>query len=586
MTNENFGVVRKNAPDSQGATSREVNFSSVGLIGKFRRQYKEAFECEGMTKTELIFGERLSSWYSHDVAKGFFDNQEGGSLVVKSAYNVDSTQSSALIKDQAVEDLFEIKSAYLGLDSFGAYGNNVGYTIETGYRFTTSVFSPIAASDMFGILSAITDIKVGDILKFETTGGDVYKKVASVEESSKKVFFESAFDAVKTAVATDVVGVMGVKIRTYLKMENGRIDEVSRDTGTYFCSMNPDDVENYIVKIHESNTHIRIIDKLSESTPSLLFPVDVTSISFLTGGTDGTFSAMPTDDDAFEDFSIVSIMNSDIFTRDYYDALEIKMRNREKTDFPVVGQQLPNNMSATQLIQYGQAQQRSDDVLKTVSGKWLYVKNPFTSSPSAAPREVPAVGHLLGLHIATMNNLGVHEAPNQETLPILGAIGVVGSKLKPSEITSIAKAGINIFQDIQGKGIILQSFFTPSTSTAWQWATTLYVRNYVGERAKALSTTYKGGPNSDSRISINKDSINFMMYDLYEKGSTGRTASGEFFGQQKLENGKLQPLSELYTVLMDPRDNTPAILQTGKRIALIRFQFVAQTTIIELWVGI
>ena len=43
MTNENFGVVRKNAPDSQGATSREVNFSSVGLIGKFRHQFKEVF---------------------------------------------------------------------------------------------------------------------------------------------------------------------------------------------------------------------------------------------------------------------------------------------------------------------------------------------------------------------------------------------------------------------------------------------------------------------------------------------------------------------------------------------------------------
>lgn len=598
-----LGVNGDNLPTKKSTNVQPSNFSIAGLIGQFERKYDRSFETNNMDEVREIFGAHINpSFYGQDAANGFFSNiaPAAGKMFIKSHVGytgsaIDAVAALSSLNDQAGSPQVTLKltAAYKETLEYGVSGNRTGYTILNGFRFITKFSATALAAATSATLDSVADIKIGDIIKFVLTGNGgatVYKKITNVVESTKTVEWTGALHGTATAAIDDAASILGFQLRTYRKSITGIVTETDPNLGKIWCTMEPEVVDYYVQNVHKENRYLIAEDQaVTESNIQEAFPADVSTITYLATGADGTSPSTAAhwarDIAKLANDPIRMVANCETTNETIQRALETAMKARR--DNPKVITNVASDRSKSQLIDIGHRYQRSDDVLSILTGHWLQITDPFTTSPIAPPREIPNVGHVMGIWVRSIGQKGIHFVPALKDNPILGIVGIVGDQfLDDADRTDIAQAGVNCIQFIQGSGFVLRNFFTASTSVEFQFANGIMMREFIKVSAVDSLQSSENTPNSFNRIKNDKSAVEAFMYRLWFVGSTGNVPEGETFGQGQTDAGEPTGPTDHFEVTASPKNNPQAKINAGERNIDTYFTFPAPGGSIKIGVGI
>ena len=424
------------------------------------------------------------------------------------------------------------------------------------------------------------------------TGTTVYHTITAIDENARTItWIDAQLDPAGTSslADNDVVSIPGFRLRIWRKNIAGVVTEVDDDLGKIICTTEAAVADFFVSNIFKQSRWIRVTRlTTSTSTAADMMPAAVATVTYLTGGADGTApttaahwaNALA----RFNNLPVRFLANPETSVAEIQDALEVYARAR--WDNPIVIRNLPANQNKTQLLALGHNVQRSDDVLCDLAANWLRVTDPFSSSVIAVDREVPNVGHIMGMWIRSIGINGIHFIPAINANPIFGANGVVGDTfLDNRDRTDLAEAGVNVIQDLDGVGIVLRNLFTPSTAEEYLFANGLLMRNFIKVSVTESLSDSENTPNSLNRINQDRVAILAFYYDLWQKGSTGNVPPGETFGQYEDENGAASKPGDHFEVVADITNNPRAKINIGERNLDSWFTYPTPAGSIRIGVG-
>lgn len=591
------GIYGESLPTKKSLTVQASDFQVAGLIGKFERKYKIAFLTHNMNEHKEIFGDDIySSYYGPESANLFWQNVSGvdAKLYVKShvgytgsAY--DGVAATASPIDGSSAPTIKIDAAYKTNLDYSVSGNRTGYKITNGARFTTACDGAPSTSDLFIVVDSVAGVKVGDLIKCTHTGpAYVYKKITSIDESARKLYFGSAFGSA-AFVDNDAVEVMGFRIQVYRKSDTGIETEVETDLGKTWCTMEPEVTDYYVQNIFANSKWINVTDLASSSALNLSFPVDVSTVTYLTTGADGTSPTTAAhwslDLTAFDNLPVRMIANCESTDSTIQKAIETYCRAR--WDLPKVIYNIPENQTKAQLITIGNSYQRSDDVLGVIVANWLKITDPFATSSIAPYRSVPNVGAIMGLWIRSIGTKGIHYIPSQMDLPIFGAQDLSGDQiLSDIDRTEVCQAGVNVIQNLTGYGMVVRSFYTPSTTKEFMFANGIMMREY--HKVSFVDSLFptQNEPNTMPRIKESKMAMLQFFYNMWQNGSTKSVPTGETYGQSINLDGTSTKPEEHFQVQADLINNTQSDIDSGNRNLDSWFSFPSGAASIKIGIGL
>lgn len=597
------GIYGDNLPTKKNKTVEPSDFLIGGIIGRFERQYKKAFLCDSFEDFQNIFGQNtVSTYYGYDAVTGFFQNIVGtsGKAYISShvgytgsAYDGVTATASPGSQESSPNPTIQIDDGYEDELCFGSAGNRTGYTITNGFRFTTAANGAGTASDTFAILDSVSGIKVGDIVRFDLTGGStvtVYKKIVTIDESLNKVTFSSAIHATANLADNDVVRVIGFQLKTYKKDINGVVKEVDTQLGKIWCTMEAEVSDFYVENVFSSSPNIIVTDlALTASAIQEAFPADVSTITYLASGADGTTPTTAAhwavDLLYFDNLPIRMLTNAETSTSTIQQAGETYCKGR--WDNPKWIYMLPENQTKSQLQTLGQNFQRSDDVLGVIIANWLKVVDPFSTSSIAPYRNVPCVGFVMGAWIRSIGTKGVHWIPAVQDIPLFGVQGIVGDTFEDDEDrTDILESGVNLIQYRKGIGYVMRNFSTPSTTKEFFYANGILMRDYIKISVVDSLSDTENEPNSFNRIQSSKNAVLNFLYQLWNYGSTGNSPKGETFGQTFKTDGTPTNPEDHFEVIADLTNNPQSKIELGERNIDVYFSYPSPAGSIKIGVGI
>lgn len=598
-----LGVYGANLPTKKSIAVVASDFLIGGIIGRFERKYDKAIEVNTPEQFQEVFGDHIiSTYYGWDVVSGYFDNVVGvdAKLFVASHVGYTGSAIDAVIADADLDDqqtvpdqVLTIEAAYQTELEYGISGNRTGYTVTNGFRFETAAGAANLSTDTFVELDSVIGVKVGDIMQFVATGGGgatVYKKITQVDESTKRVTFGTAFDGAANMEIGDTAKVIGFQLKVWRKNINGIVTEVDEELGKIWCTTESEVTDFYVENVFATSKWIKVTR--NSTTPADIedtFPLAVATVTYLTGGDDGTAptTAAHWDRtlDKFNAEPVRFITNAETSTKAIQEAGETYCKGRDDTPKWIF--MVAEDQTKAQLITAGNGYQRTDDVLGVIVANWLQITDPFSTSALAPPRHVPNVGHVMGAWVRSIGQLGIHYVPAVKSITLKGIVGVVGEQfLDDTDRTDLAEAGINLIQELTGVGTVIRNFFTPSTSTEFLFANGILMRDYFKASIVDSLQISENTPNSIGRIREDKMAVLFFMQRLWSRGSTGNVPLGETFGQFETEQGEVTNFDDHVEVKADITNNPQSSINLGERNIDMWFTYPTPAGSIKIGVGI
>lgn len=317
------------------------------------------------------------------------------------------------------------------------------------------------------------------------------------------------------------------------------------------------------------------------SDPIPSFPVN--QEGYLSGGTRGE---VEWDFHAFDTYPVRMLALCESANDKLQSSLEQYCRNRDDNPIAVLVPQYGLSTKGAMGLA-GNFFQRSDEVDALFVGNWLGVPDPFSSSPVAPDREVPPVGHVMGMWIYSISQNGVHSTPARKNCSLSGVNSVIGYTAdKDQDRTDLAEAGVNVIQKVVGKGFLLRNAFTPSTAKEFRYANAVLQRNYIKVSCVDSLQDSENTPNTIAYVREDRMAVLQFMNKLWRNGSNGSTREGEFFGQYEKDDGSMSTIEDAFEVIADATNNSVATLQAGERNVDIWFMFPAPAGSIKIGVGL
>ncbi len=596
-----LGVQGENLPTKKSKTVKASDFLIGGIIGQFERKYDKAFLVQSEQEMLEIFGKNIStSFYGFDVVSSMFKNLAGvdGKVYIKAHVGntgsaIDAVQASAAIADaypSTPETTFTIKAGYLNNDEYGVHGNRIGYKLTNGYRFTTACNGVPNTSNTYVDVDSVAGVKVGDVVGFKHAPSTwVYKKITAIDQTLKRLSFATAFGSSEFS-DDDPVYVLGIRVQIYEKSLSGIVTEVETDIGRIYCSLESDVTDYYIDNVFANHKYAKIVSAVHTHTLNDKFPADVTTITYLASGADGT---APTTDAhwsfhnlvAFDNLPIRFLANAETTLAAHNLSGEIYCKAR--WDNPKWLYNIPANQTKAQLLIIGNSYQRGDDVSGVLIAHWLKITDPFATSSNAPYREIPNVGFTMGLWMRGIATYGIHYIPALKQLPLLGVMGIVGTQFtSATDRTDLAEAGVNCIEYITGFGYCVRNFFTPSTATESMFANGILMRDYFKISGVDSLQTSENMPNSFNRIQEDKWAMYSFLRQLWDVGSTGSVPLGETFGQSQNDDGTPTTFDDHVEVIADLVNNPQTRINLGERNIDVYFTYPAPAGSFRIRVGL
>lgn len=593
-----LGVYGDNLPVKRENQIVPADFLIGGLLGQFERKYNRTYRVTGESELQEIFGaQETEGFYGWDAARGFFANVSGvdaslyvGAYVGNDGTVIDAVVASADISD-GTNDTLRLQAGYQEEPQYGQAGNRTGYRIENGARFSTELAAEVLAAATSAQLDSVVGVRVGDVMHFTNAGGtyDEYHKITEVNEGTGTVTWTDAAWGATPGAAGDTAEVMGFRLRTFVRSKSGLVTEVETDLGRVWCTMEPEVTDFYVQNVHARNRHLIATDLGSASVPQDSFPEDQLTTAYLASGADGTSPTGAANWGLalanFDEDPVRFLAIPETTTAAVNKAGEAYCAARQ--DNPKWIYTIPEDQTKAQLVTIGQGYQRSDEVFGVVVANWLEVDDPFATSEIAPDRHVPNCGHVMGNWVRVVGRRGIHYVPAVKNFALRGCNGVVGEQFKEDlDRTDLAEAGVNVIQELQGYGIVIRNFFTPSIDRAYQFANGGLMKSFFKVSIVDSLQPEENTPNSLEKVKQNGTTVRSFMQRIWERGSAGNAAPGETFGRGERADGSPERFEDLVEIVADATNNPQSSINAGERNVDLWFSYPAPAGSIKIGVGI
>jgi hypothetical protein len=581
------GVFGYNLPAQVGSIVQPAAFNIVGQIGRFARGISGLLDINQVSEIPTKLGGYKEGFLGRYVLESVFANLRGQpcKVWVKPFVASNAVQASSIVQDidGSPENTLSIRAAYNKLIDKSEDGNKTGYTLVKGNRFSTTLASSASLGDTSIVLTSIIGVRVGDILQINST---VFTKVSAIDEGTRTCTVGALSAGVTSG---DLVNAKGFRIVTYRKNQNGVSIKQNLVENDIWLSMEPENTEFYIENAFANHPWLDITDLASTNSGFNKYPVDVTTITYLTSGSDGTSPSSASDWNlysAFDNKDIRFLFNSDSSLKEVNEAGENYCTNR--LDTPIWMYHIPKNQTKNQLITIGQGYQRSNQVQGLIASSYRSVINPI--GVGANPTiEIPVVGGVTGNIVYSFYAFGFHRAAAGDDMPLLGftSSGTTNEdNFTEDERTELCQAGINITQNIPGRGLLLRSFYTPSTNLGALFANYLVMQNFI--KISSVESLYKveNRPNRLSSLKIYADSIKDFGKKLYDGSFPFGIDSDGAFGEFTKQDGTLSGFEDVFIVQADQFNNPNSQIIIGEGNIFVRFFPAAPLTSLGIGVGV
>lgn len=177
---------------------------------------------------------------------------------------------------------------------------------------------------------------------------------------------------------------------------------------------------------------------------------------------------------------------------------------------------------------------------------WITIADPAGVGDNPR-RDIPPVGHVLGMFGRIERSRGVWKAPAGDEANLSGVLDVT-YRLTDAEHTQLAKQGaINGIRAIPRAGIVVDASRTLSTDPRWMYVGVRLLFNFVKSSLKSGLRWVRQEPNRDALWNAIKfNAVNPFLLGLWRQGAFG-TGSTE----------------QVFTVICDASNNPPDMVDQG-----------------------
>jgi len=569
------GVFGYNLPPRTGVEILPADFGFVGLIGRFDRGFDEVIVLNNKSEADYKAGDNRLGFYGRYVLDHTYANLKGVQckIGIKGYVASDAVQAKSLVLGKNTASAIEsaqVLSAFQLKNDKSIYGNKLAFSWINGDRFKTTMAANSLAGATSLLLTSISDIRIGDVLRIGSV--PEYVKVLTIDETLKAVGCAATTNAF---TAADDVAAIGFKISVFKKNRRGLLNEVKLPQSTRWLSLEPQNIEFYIGNQFKDHPLINITD--SNSSSAVLFdkyPADITK-RMLTGGSDGTAPSSSADWNdllaSFDSFPIRLLGNADSTVSGVNVAGEAYCT--ERLDTPVWISNITKDLTKDELITVGNGFQRSDQVQAVLSYGWRNVSDPIGDGANPVIR-IPNIGGVMGNWIKTFYRLGFHRVPAGEDSPMSGYVDTPNlpeDSWSEDDRTDLLAAGINLIQARPGKGVLLRSFRTLSTNVGALFGHYLIMQNFFKISTVESLSQAENRPNKLSKLKEYGQKINDFGYKCWQGSFPFGIDPEGAFGSFKKEDGTDSTFADVFIVQADEFNNDQAAINVGEGDIATRF---------------
>lgn len=585
------GVFGYNLPPQVGTAVRPADFAVAGVIGRFARGLTAVVDANTIPELALKTGGYKTGFFGRYVLDKFFQNLRGSAakLWVKMYVASDAVQAFSNRADQSAVNTLRLKAAYCQNADKSADGNLTGFTLTRGYRVTTSASVSASSGNTSITLASVSQIAIGDILEITSAGPTThFTKVSAVDENAKTVTCTALTNNVGV---NDSIRAIGFQIVCFRKDSKGSVSKVDLPENSVWLSMEPENTEFYVNTAFANHPYLDLEDLASTTTPvQNSWPSTVSTITFLTSGSDGTSPSTASDWNLYSSFdnkNIRFLFNTDSTLSGVNIAGEAYCSSR--LDTPIWIYNIPGQQTKDQLKTIGLSYQRSSQVQGVINASWRNVSDPIGVGANPVLR-IPTVGAYCGAWIYTaLSSLGIHQIAAGDDVTLAGfeaTPDATTDTFTEQERTEILDCGINLIQFIPGVGLSARSGRTPSTNTGALFANYLLMQNFIKVSAVESLHRTESRPNRITAIQEYGRAIKDFGRKLYEGSYPFGIDSSGAFGQFFLPDGSVSKFDDVFIVQADQFNNNNASINNGEANIFVRFFPPAPLESLGIGVGV
>lgn len=185
----------------------------------------------------------------------------------------------------------------------------------------------------------------------------------------------------------------------------------------------------------------------------------------------------------------------------------------------------PYKMEVVDVPEQYSKQFQGDNVYGALYFPWIQV-----ADPHGKPVMIPPTGHVMGIYARTERERGIWKAPAGNAAKVYGALDVE-QHITDVQHTSLVKDGsVNAVRFISGKGIVIDSSRTLSTSTLWLYVNVRLLFNFVKSSLKLGLRWVVQEPNNDTLWNkIKYNSVTPFLMGLWRQGAFGPGSPEQVF---------------------------------------------------------
>ncbi|TGL39632.1 hypothetical protein EHQ53_14010 [Leptospira langatensis] len=575
---DRVGVFGYNLPARQNAVIQPAQFNIVGAIGRFARGLTSVIPINNTSELVLKTGGPKVGYLGYYVLTSLFQNLQGqpAKIYVKPYVASDAVQATATVVDQSSAATLAISAAYgdgtVSIVDKSFDGNLSGYTINSNFgagdlggRFQTTVGTNASLGATSLVLSSVAGLRIGDILKIRSTSLQ-YTKISAIDANTNTVTCTALTAA---TVATDPVDTLGFQITCYRKNSNGIVSKVSLPENSIWLSLEPENTEFYVNNAFKNHPYLSLTDSASASSPvQNTYPSSITTPAFLASGSDGTAPSSASDWNLYSAFDIYPVrflFNTDTTLSGVNIAGEAYCGNR--LDTPQWLYNIPAQQSKASYIAIGQSYQRSNQVNGEIVAGWRNVTDPIGVGSNPVLR-IPNVGAIVGTWIRAFFTGGVHRSPAGDDFPLIGFLttsDATENTFTEQDRADLQNAGINIIQDLPGRGTLNRSFITPSTSAAYLFGKWNLLQNFIKISAAESNSAAENRPNRIAALKNIGNAIEDFGERLYDASYPfGIDPANGAFGQFFNPDGTISTFDQVFQVQVDQFNNPNSAITNGE----------------------
>lgn len=442
-----------------------------GIFGKGNRIFATAVNLQGETDREFILGyESRDSKMLYRIASDVIEKAKpyDTNLWIATFKGSGAANANVTLSDQAGSPVATLKlqAAYKDKLSYGTYDNNYAVVVKNVVRVSTTIKTVSGSNPTSIVVNSTAGIKVGDEIKMVRSSTPYGFTVSAIDESTNTLTGVSETGTPAMQVG-DVVSVMNFKLTAYYKNVRGVMLKCDTSFNDNYLSMNSTS-EYYAVNVLKNHPVFNGVNMSSATGFYKAFPSDTASGSytFLASGSDGTAPSSVSDwntlQTLFDNIRLVGIIGCDTTDANVHTDWLSYVNGRRSTDFPIYVPQMTDFGS-----DYSSLKAYTAPFVKSVDWQrilFLYGQR-YISDSNGDLKKISVHGGVVGKWINVIYSGQAQHSPAeyQYTLTYLtGTEPIYEDTWNDSIRTTLYDAGCNIVQYVQGTGILVRNFRTPS----------------------------------------------------------------------------------------------------------------------------